>query len=67
MTDIEILALLDRILTGDRPDTEFGQWIEQLKKATGCPNILNLIKYRTPADTSESILRKAREYRPIQL
>ena len=67
MTDIEILALLDRILTGDRPDTEFGQWIEQLKKATGCPNILNLIKYRAPADTSESILRKAREYRPIQL
>jgi len=67
MTDAETLALLDRILSGDRPDEEFGQWIEQLKKATGCPNILNLIKYRTPADTSQTILRMAREYRPIQL
>jgi hypothetical protein len=67
MTDAEILALLDRILSGNRPDEEFGQWIEQLKKATGCPDVLNLIKYRTPADTPETILRKARDYRPIQL
>ncbi|MBE0543293.1 MAG: hypothetical protein IH623_18260 [Verrucomicrobia bacterium] len=67
MTDAEIIALLDRILSGDRPDDEFGEWIERLERATRCPNILNLIKYRTPEETSETILRKAREYRPIQL
>lgn len=54
MTDTEILALLDRILSGDRPDENFGQWIEQLEMATRCPNVLNLIKYRTPADSRDT-------------
>jgi hypothetical protein len=67
MTDAEILALLHRILGGDRPDEFIGEWLEQLERATGCPHIQNLIKYRTPEETAETILRKAREYRPIQL
>ena len=67
MTDPEILALLERILAGDRPEKEFGQWIERLKVATGCPHVLNLIKYRAPSDTAEAILQKARDYRPIQM
>ena len=67
MTDAEIITLLGRILSGDRPDELIGEWMEQLEKATGCPHIQNLIKYRTSEETPETILRKAREYKPIQL
>ena len=67
LTDAEAMALLGRIFSGDRPESEFGIWIEQLKRATGCPDILDLIKYRKEQDTPAELLRRAREHRPIQL
>ncbi len=67
LTDTEALVLLERIFSGDRPEAKFGIWILQLERATGCPNILNLIKYRKEHETPAEVLRRAREHRPIQL
>ena len=35
MSDEEVLALLDRILNGDRPEEKFGEWIEMLVERLG--------------------------------
>ena len=67
LTDAEAISLLEQIFAGDRPDALLGVWILQLERATGCPHVLNLIKYRNASETPADILRKAREYRPICL
>jgi hypothetical protein len=67
MTDAEILELIARLLRGEGNDAEADAWMEQLERATRCPNISDLIFYGDPADTPEAILQKARQYRPIQL
>jgi hypothetical protein len=67
LSDTEATAILERIFSGYRPDSQLGIWIEQLKRTTGCPHIQNLIKYRRESETPADILRRAREYRPIQL
>jgi hypothetical protein len=67
MTDAEILEVLERILRGEGDDDEVGEWIEKLERATRCPHILSLIRECSELDTPETILRKAREYKPFEL
>jgi len=67
LSDAQALAVLERIFDGHGSDAQFGTWVEQLKRATGCPNILGLIKHRKESETPADLLRRAREYRPIQL
>ncbi len=67
MTDAEIVDLTGRLQRGEGEDDEVGGWIAQLERATGCPNISDLIFYGEDADTREDILKKARQYRPIEL
>ncbi len=67
MTDAEIIALIARIQRVDCEENELGPLLHQLKVATVCPNISNLIFYGEDADTPEDILKKARQYRPIEL
>jgi hypothetical protein len=67
LSEAEALAILERIFGGNRSDAQFGTWVEQLKRATGCPNVLDLIKHRKESETPTDLLRRAREYRPIQL
>jgi hypothetical protein len=67
MADAEILVMIARLQRGEGSDDEVGGWMEQLERATGCPNISDLIFYGDPSDTPEVILRKARQYKPIQL
>ena len=67
MTDEEMLDIIRRLQSGEIPSEEGGKWLELLKRETKCPNISDLMFYGTESDTPEDILRKAREYRPIQL
>jgi hypothetical protein len=67
MTDEETLSLIGRLLRGEGSDEEFGQWIEDLKKATGCPHILQLLREADESTTSKLILERARQYKAIQL
>jgi len=67
MDDPEIISLIERVLQHDCSDEEFGILIERLKVETKCPNFLNLIKHSSLSESGKEILKKAREYRPIQL
>lgn len=67
MTDTEMLNLLGRIMRGEGSDAEVGVWIQNLERATRCPHLLNILRDCGAADTPETVLRKAREYRAIQL
>jgi len=67
MTDAEIIELIARLQRGEGKDEEVGEWMDRLKRAIPCPHISDLIFYGEPSDTPETILRKAREHRPIQL
>ena len=67
LNDAEALSILGRILQGEGSDEQLGIWIDQLIRATGCPNILGLIREWKPPQTAADVLRRAREYRPIQL
>ena len=67
MTDSEILELIALLQRGEGKDEEVGDWIGRLKRTIRCPNISDLIFYGEASDNPETILRKAREYRPIQL
>jgi hypothetical protein len=67
LTDAEALSIMKRILDGEGSDEQLGIWIEQLIRATGCPHILGLIRQWKPPETAADVLRRAREYRPIQL
>jgi len=67
MNDAEIIELIARLQRGAGNDDEVGEWTERLKQATQCPNISDLIFYGDTSDSPEIILKKAREYRPIQL
>jgi hypothetical protein len=67
MTDPEILEIITRIQKVEYEDEDLAGLLDQLKVATRCPNISDLIFYGDPSDTPEDILRKARQYKPIQL
>ena len=67
MSDEEIVELIDRILDGQGGDKLISKWNEMLKKATGCPEILDLIRESEEPETAADILAKARQYKPIQM
>jgi hypothetical protein len=55
------------MLRGEGSDDQVGIWIEQLIRATGCPHILGILRQWKPPETAADVLRRAREYRPIEL
>ena len=67
MTELQILELIARLLRGEGSDEQFGEWVEQLKRESKCPHFLQLLRDAEASTTPESILQKARQYRPIQL
>lgn len=67
MNDAEILECIAKLQRGEGKDDEVGEWLEKLIRATCCPHISDLIFYGDSTDTPEIILKKARQYRPIQL
>jgi len=67
MTDVELLDLIARLQRGEGGDDVATEWIAELERGIPCPRITDLIFFGEPSDTPEDILRKAREYRPIQL
>ena len=67
MTDPEILELIGQMQRVEYREEDLADLLERLKVATRCPNISDLIFYGDPSDTPEVILRKARQYKPIQL
>jgi hypothetical protein len=67
MTDREILEMIARIQKVDYKEEELADLLDRLKVATGCPKISDLIFYGEQSDTPDAILKKARQYRPIEL
>ncbi len=67
MSDEKLLRLISLLRSGKGSDQEASQWIESLKVELRCPRISDLIFHDNENESPEDILRKAREYRLIQL
>jgi len=67
MTDTEILELLGKILRGEGAEGDIGEWIMTLERAIRCPHLLDILRESNEFDTPETVLRKAREYKPFLL
>lgn len=67
MTRDELIALAERIMVGEGPESEHDELVDELTENLPQPRVIGLIHHSDPPLTAEQVVDQTLAYRPIEL